>query len=293
MIADETSLSISVYTLMNDLAACRICQRHVRRRREVTDCSCLGMNRALQIRHGSIDDSKQRRVFTSGSDLEHKIHQFDYGSVSDPLLHAFGTHQVLLACLTRRDSGTGSFLERDMPELVITLIFKFLDKTSIRIVKRLIGEAQTSSSVRKKFRRSSRDVSLNRFGSNARLAMKLLANMLTPYVTERRSALPTFDDENALDHVRKSMRDTTNLLPRDNSRTASRVATQTASYSNFSVNDTFACLSLRTLGSNACNDHSNANGVSGRSDSGNTTATLALVLLAAIALGMGLLLFLR
>jgi hypothetical protein len=122
-------------------------------------------------------------ILPKSARIEQPNHKRNYSSFNDPLLHPFGSHQILVSCLQSSQNCLSIVASRDVPLTVVHSILGFLDSKSLAYVKILskIG-ALSFLEVIRECSRSQQPQSLEKFGTNARLAMMVLSERLFPKV---------------------------------------------------------------------------------------------------------------
>lgn len=150
------------------------------------------MNRAIAIRYGAIRDSEEIPIVNGSERLSH---QRSYRAAVDPSLHPFGSHQILVSCLSKFNFVSANFLSKDMPGTVIHSILKYLDPTSLNTAKALIKSKSGQSLVWEVDHSGSGNTSIPRsFGSKARLAMMELSKRLQPLIGDNKKSPPFMTD---------------------------------------------------------------------------------------------------
>ena len=150
------------------------------------------MNRAIAIRYGVLIDTEESPII-NGS--ERSSYHRRYSAVGDPSLHPFGSHQILVSCLTKFNFVSTNFLSKELPGTVIHIILKYLDPTSLKSAKALIKGKSGQSHVWEVDQYGSEDSSApKRFGSKARLAMMELSKRLRPLIGDSKRSHPFLND---------------------------------------------------------------------------------------------------
>ena len=128
------------------------------------------MNRAHAIRYGAIDNNHANEGALEAGTLQDNV---EVPATLTPL-RPFGSHQILVSCITERHVKMGTFLSRDLPSSVIRRIQRYLDLRSANLAKRLFE--------RPKLPKNNYEGSVVAgFGSKAKLAMTVLSNRYRPY----------------------------------------------------------------------------------------------------------------
>jgi hypothetical protein len=150
------------------------------------------MNRAIAIRYGVLSDTEESPII-NGS--ERSSYHRRYSAVGDPSLHPFGSHQILVSCLSKFNFASANFLSKDLPGTVIHFILKYLDPTSLNSAKTFIKSKSGQSLAWDIDHYGSEDSGVpKRFGSKARLAMMELSKRLRPLTGDNKRSHPFMND---------------------------------------------------------------------------------------------------
>ena len=140
------------------------------------------MNRARAVRYGNQASNIVEEglpMLSKSARIEQSNHKRNYNSFNDPLLHQFGSHQILVSCLQCSQNSLSTVASRDIPLTVVHSILSFLDSKSVASVKILSKKGPISFfEVIRECCRSQQPQSVKKFGTNARLAMMVLSERL-------------------------------------------------------------------------------------------------------------------
>lgn len=164
------------------------------------------MNRAKAVRYGNQCDAVEEGlpILSRSAKIEQSLHQRNYSTIHDSILHPFGSHQILVSCLRSSQNSLSTFASRDVPLTIVYSILSFLDSKSLSASKVLskVGPLSILKLMKECSKSQQPPHYVKKFGSKARLAMMILSERLFPAVNNvtshaatEISDLETFDLE--------------------------------------------------------------------------------------------------